>query len=358
MSCAHSNPTDRADAKSRNVRAKRGDAVSWETAVPWLQAAAEPAEAEDGGKVFIERSKAVALLLQQDDLTSLIQQLGESTVQENPATEFSPFSLQPYLAPEKGVRYVVVYMMSDHGTACEAFPASYGSRYLDVAMECPPAKAEPLPAVNDAVLLELRHTMLSMVAFMRKAHDLQCDSLVCEFVQQRSTGQLLFHGVLGTALAGQVASWTSSYDTEAQLVRDLVEKIYAKQPAMKVFNRSSMLPDGGAGPMPSPGERVKYRQKAQAEVDQLLRPPQTVRHGWISAHQYALVPSNLCGWWSRPRSPRPRRCRRVYLRRLFRQHRRQPTCAASPREARGSSLRARAAVPAVARWTARAIRPR
>ena len=106
--------------------------------------------------------------------------------QENPPTEFSPFCIQPYLVPDGGVRYVAVYMRSDHGTACEVFPVTYGSRYLDVASEATPAPAEVLPNVADATLLELRHVMLSMVTFMRKAHgETECEghSLVCVYAQ-------------------------------------------------------------------------------------------------------------------------------------------------------------------------------
>lgn len=136
-------------------------------------------------------------------------------------------------------------MRTDHGTACEVFPVSYGSRYLDVATEATPAAAEVLPNVADATLLEIRHVMLSMITFMRKAHgdtppartlpppltfapvpahtrdvicaDVALDGMVCEFVQSETTGTMLFHAVLGTQQPGKPASWTASYDAEGQV---------------------------------------------------------------------------------------------------------------------------------------------
>ena len=70
------------DPKTRMVRCKKAEAVNWDSATEWLDTAAEVGAA--GGKVFVERSRAVALLLQRDDLDSLVQQLSESTVQVCP----------------------------------------------------------------------------------------------------------------------------------------------------------------------------------------------------------------------------------------------------------------------------------
>eukprot|EP01051_Picozoa_sp_SAG22_P008851 SAG22_NODE_699_length_7801_cov_6.003116_2_plen_826_part_00 len=296
------------------IRCKKGDAVNWDTATEWLDTAAEPLDAEggSGSKIFVERSKAVALLLQRDDLDSLVQQLSESTVQENPPTEFSPFCIQPYLVPENESRFVAVYMRNDHGTACEVFPVSYSSRYLDVAADAAPSAPQVMANVADSILLELRHVMLSMVTFMRKAHGLAFDGLVCEFVQSASSKQMLFNAVLGTQQPGKPASWTSSYDAEGQLVRDLVEKLYTKQPAMKVFNRSSVLPGGAgatAGPQPSPGERVAFKQQAEREVEEILSMPaviasNTAREQAMQQHAAATKASGGEDYGGLP-SPRP-----------------------------------------------------
>lgn len=260
------------DAKSRTVRKKTG--MDWATAVGLLRASAEVqgAGASAGEPTVVERSRAVALLLQDEDLTALAQRLSESDVQENPPTETSPFCLQPYVPPANAARYVAVYIRSDHGTACEAFPCAYGTRYLDVTVEQvgAPANVLPLGPVADAVLLEIRHLMLSTVTFMRKAHGLQLDGLAWEFVQDKE-GKLLFHTTVGTHVAGKEASWSCDYDAESKLVKSLVEKLCAKQPALKIFQRSSVLPSMN-GPMPSPQQRVRYRQQAQREIDQLLTP--------------------------------------------------------------------------------------
>lgn len=253
------------DPQTRTVRKKSG--LDWHTALELLRAGAQVGE-----PVCIERSRAVALLLQDEDLSALTQRLAESDVRENPPTETSPFCLQPYVAPASAARYVAVYMRSGHGTACEAFPCSYASRYLDVAAEQvgAPAKASPLQPVADAVLLEIRHLMLSTVTFMRKAHGLELNGLACEFVQDKE-GKLLFHTTVGTHVAGREPSWSCNYDAESKLVKSLAEKLCAKQPALKIFQRSSMLPSM-SGPMPSPQRRVKYRQQAQREIDELLTP--------------------------------------------------------------------------------------
>jgi hypothetical protein len=235
-------------------------------------AEAQGAGAAAGEPTVVERSRAVALLLQDEDLTALAQRLSESNVQENPPTETSPFCLQPYVPPANAARYVAVYIRSDHGTACEAFPCTYGSRYLDVTVEQvgAPASVPPLGPVADAVLLEIRHLMLSTVTFMRKAHSLELDGLAWEFVQDKE-GKLLFHTTVGTHVAGKQASWSCDYDAESKLVKSLVDKLCAKQPALKIFQRSSVLPSMN-GPMPSPQQRVRYRQQAQREIDQLLTP--------------------------------------------------------------------------------------
>jgi hypothetical protein len=260
------------DAKSRMVKKKTK--VDWAAAVELVRnsAQAQGAGPSAGEPTCIERSRAVALLLQDEDLSALAQRLSESDVQENPPTETSPFCLQPYVPPANAARFVAVYIRSDHGSACEAFPCSYGTRYLDVAVEQvgAPAGALPLGAVADAVLLEIRHLMLSTVTFMRKAHGLQLDGLAWEFVQDKE-GKLLFHTTVGTHVAGKEASWSCDYDAEAKLVKSLVEKLCAKQPALKIFQRSSVLPSMN-GPMPSPQQRVKYRKQAQREIDQLLTP--------------------------------------------------------------------------------------
>ena len=262
------------DAKSRTVKAKRGDALTWDAAVDWLRSSAAAQHgAGPGAPTVVERSRAVALLLQDEDMAALAQRLSESEVQENPPTETSPFCLQPYVPPSQGVRYIAVYMRSDHGSACEAFPATYGSRYLDVTVEHAgsPGAQPPLPPVADAVLLEIRHLMLSAVTFMRKAHKMALDGLALEFVQD-AEGKLLFHTVVGTQVSDKEPSWTCSYDAESKLVKSLVDRLCAKQPALKMYQRSSVLPAMGSGPMPSPQQRVKYRQQAQREIDQLLTP--------------------------------------------------------------------------------------
>ena len=262
------------DAKSRTVKAKRGDALTWDAAVDWLRSSAAAQHgAAPGAPTVVERSRAVALLLQDEDMAALAQRLSESEVQENPPTETSPFCLQPYVPPSQGVRYIAVYMRSDHGSACEAFPATYGSRYLDVTVEHAgsPGAQPPLPPVADAVLLEIRHLMLSAVTFMRKAHKMALDGLALEFVQD-AEGKLLFHTVVGTQVSDKEPSWTCSYDAESKLVKSLVDRLCAKQPALKMYQRSSVLPAMGSGPMPSPQQRVKYRQQAQREIDQLLTP--------------------------------------------------------------------------------------
>ena len=201
------------DAKSRMVKKKTK--VDWAAAVELVRnsAQAQGAGPSAGEPTCIERSRAVALLLQDEDLSALAQRLSESDVQENPPTETSPFCLQPYVPPANAARFVAVYIRSDHGSACEAFPCSYGTRYLDVAVEQvgAPAGALPLGAVADAVLLEIRHLMLSTVTFMRKAHGLQLDGLAWEFVQDKE-GKLLFHTTVGTHVAGKEASWSCDYD--------------------------------------------------------------------------------------------------------------------------------------------------
>ena len=99
---------------------------------------------------------------------------------------------------------------------------------------------------------------------------LELNGLACEFVQDKE-GKLLFHTTVGTHVAGREPSWSCNYDAESKLVKSLAEKLCAKQPALKIFQRSSMLPSM-SGPMPSPQRRVKYRQQAQREIDELLTP--------------------------------------------------------------------------------------
>jgi hypothetical protein len=186
------------------------------------------------------------------DVAGLGAQLSESNVQESPPTETSPFSLQPYVAPRGGVRFVVAYMRNEHGTTCESFPVPYATRYLDVAHEYDatvPPRQPALPAVSDETLLRLRHTTLSAVTFMRKAHGLQLDALMLEFVQDAEK-RLWFHATIGLQLPGKPATWTSRHDVDSKLVRDLVNRLYQKQPALRVFQRSSLLPCVWCPPAP------------------------------------------------------------------------------------------------------------
>ena len=85
------------DPQTRTVRKKSG--LDWHTALELLRAGAQVGE-----PVCIERSRAVALLLQDEDLSALTQRLAESDVRENPPTETSPFCLQPYVAPARAAR--------------------------------------------------------------------------------------------------------------------------------------------------------------------------------------------------------------------------------------------------------------
>ena len=248
------------------VRVNRGS-MGWEAAVALVTEAAQERGFAGTGPMAVERSRAVALVLQQDDLSALAQRLSVSNVLVNPPSETSPYSLQPYVAPHLGARFVAAYLRNDHGTACEAFPVPYSSRYLDITSERATVQTAPsVPAVSDAALLEVRHLVLTAVTFMRKAHGLALDGLVVEFVQD-SQERLWFHTTIGVHVQGKQASWSCNYDAESKLVASLIEKVYAKQPAMRVFQRSSALPVDL--PTPTPKERVKIRQQMESEINEM-----------------------------------------------------------------------------------------
>ena len=158
-------------------------------------------------------------------MDALTQQLAESTLESNPPSDFSPFCVQRHVQPKGELRFIVVYMRNDAGTACEAFPAAYSGRYLDVGQDPAAAARAVVPAaaerVPDSLLLELRHLTLSVVTFMRKAHELQLDGIALEFIQDEQ-GALMLHAMLGSHVTGGKPSWSMGYDMESKLIHELV----------------------------------------------------------------------------------------------------------------------------------------